>query len=274
MKKKKDASNPKDNAVKMFFEAIGEENGFGRFNMFYNWLYHCGLKESEVRVVHYVLNYTLNGRPCMSRKEVIAFNLGISPKTVERAISNLRNNNVLTGTKKSNPQKNGKYTGSHIKGGYVVNGKRLLTLFQENYKPDDKPQRGEDQKEATDQLLAEMYGKVHGRVSPFQDTNEQKELDKEERNLSKQVPEVTQPEQEVRDSGMTPEEEDVFGSFKKVIVTHTETGEIFEFQSPLRAFMSMQKSIQNDDYSSKSVARQLMGGKVDVHESFVFTFID
>ena len=144
-------------------------------------------------------------------------------------------------------------------------------LFQENYRPDDKPQRGEDQKDATDRLLAEMYRKDNGTDSPLQDTNDQRALVEEGNNLSKEVPEVNQ---ETEDREMTPEEENVFGSSKKVVVTNTETGEIFEFQSPLRAFIGMQNSIQNENYSSKSVARQLMGGEVDMHDSFLFKLVN
>ncbi len=289
--KENDGNKVKENAVKVFFEAIGEEHGFGRFNLAYNWLYHCGLKDSEVRVVHYILNFTLNGRPCMSRKSVIAFNLGITERTVERAIATLRDKKVITGTKKSNPKKNGRYTGSHIPGGYLVNGKQLMLLFQENFKPEDQPLRIDDQQALTEQFLSEIYGGGGNADALPQDPNHQAERAEElvspkissstNEDLSSgslvpsdRVKESIPNGQKLESGEMTPEEDNVFGSFKKVIVTNTETDEIFEFQSPLRAFIGMQNSIQNEDYSSKSVARQLMGGEVDVHESFVFRHVD
>ena len=282
-KKEQDFKDPKnqENVVKNFFEKVGEQHGFGSFNIHYNWIYHCGLNDSEVRVLNYILNFTLNGRPCMARKEVIAFTLHLHPKTVERAIASLRTKEILWGAKKTNPMRDGKYTGSHIEGGYVVSGQKLKALFYKNFKPELQPLRQEQRKESTERLLEEMYREDSGNDSkrsvddhsehPLESTRDVieeatgavLELDNEE---------TQNQNQRFRYRTMTPEEEEVFGSSKAVQVVNSSSGEKLEFQNPLRAFTGMHAHIEHDDYSPTSVTLQLLRNDVDIHGHWEFQF--
>ena len=282
MKKKEKVSNdhPNKNVIKNFFETIGEQHGFGLFNIQYNWIYHCGLNESEVRVVHYILNFTLNGRPCLSRKEVLAFTLNLHVKTVERAIATLREKEIVWGTKKANPMKDGKYTGSHIEGGYVVSGKRLKVLFHENFQPELQPQRQDERKESTQRLLEEMY-KEDAPGSSSKALDHEESIDPVENAddgieeatkavLEKEPEETENKNQKFQFRNMTAKEEEVFGSSKAVEVNNSASGEKFEFLNPMRAYFGMQKYIKHDEYSPTSVTLQLMGGDVDIHGQWEF----
>lgn len=284
MKKKekdsKDLKN-KENIIRNFFEKVGEQNGFGSFNIHYNWFYHCGLLESEIRVLHYILNFTLNGKLCLSRKEVIAFNLNMHPKTVERAISSLREKEIVWGTKKTNPKKGGKYTGSHIEGGYVVSGKKLKALFHENFKPELRPLRQEQRKESTERLLKEMFQedpvadseKSYDDHCEFPSESTQDVID-DSTGADISIDEEANHNQvyKFQYRVMTPEEEKVFGSSKPVQVFNSASGEKLEFQTPLRAFTGMQAYIDHDEYSPTSVTLQLMGADVDIHGMWLFQF--
>ena len=284
MKKKekdtKDLKN-KENIIRNFFEKVGEQNGFGSFNIHYNWFYHCGLIESEVRVLQYILNFTLNGKLCLSRKEVIAFNLNMHPKTVERAISSLREKEIVWGTKKANRKKGGKYTGSHIEGGYVVSGMKLKALFHENFNPELQPLRQEQRKESTERLLKEMYQEetVADSVKsvdyhcdfPSEGT---KDVFKESTGTDPGIDEEVNHNQvyKFQYRVMTSEEEKVFGSSKPVQAVNSASGEKLEFQNPMRAFTGMHAYIDHDDYSPTSVTLQLLGADVDIHGNWVFQF--
>jgi hypothetical protein len=283
-----DAPELRKNPIRKFFEAVGQEKGFGRFNTHYYWLYHCGLTFSEERIVHYILNFTLNNKLCMARKKVIATTLNLSPKTVERAIAALREKGIITGTKKSNPPQNGKFRGSHIEGGYVVDGKQLLMLFQKNFSLQESPISAEDQKAATAELLAEMYGDDNAVDTLQLDSHKLKETEEHSLDSStdnnklgdaidnsfENAHNTIEKDQKFQPREMTPEEDAIFGSSRNVIVTNSATGETLEYKTPLRAYMGMQKYIEHADYSATSVALQLLGGDVDVHESFDFKFVN